>query len=124
MKSVRTPDHHRQRMETNLSENTKSYVIKGATDLAPGEVTHVKAGNVEIALCNIGGKFYAMHDECSHMKARLSDGYLDGEVIQCPLHFGKFNVLTGEAVSPPCKVPVKTYPVEIDGGAVMVLVPA
>ena len=34
--------------------------------------------------------------------------------------FGQFNVRTGEVVSPPCMVPVKTYPTVVQGGEVFI----
>jgi ethylbenzene dioxygenase ferredoxin subunit len=46
----------------------------------------------------------------------LTDGYFEGETVECPLHGGCFNVKTGAATSFPCEKPLRTFPVlEIDG---------
>jgi nitrite reductase/ring-hydroxylating ferredoxin subunit len=50
----------------------------------------------------------------------LSEGYIDGDVIECNFHNGQFNIKTGEVVSPPCMIPVKTYPAVVEGGTVFI----
>jgi naphthalene 1,2-dioxygenase system ferredoxin subunit len=85
---------------------------------------HVDVAGVALAIYHVGGNFYATDDICTHRRARLSDGYLDGTVVQCPLHFGKFDIVTGQPLNPPCKIPVQTYPVTLDGDQVIVDVPA
>lgn len=94
-----------------------------AADLAPGEVRHVEVGDKEIAVFNLDGAFFATSDRCTHMRARLSDGYVTGGVVECPLHFGKFDIKTGQPLSPPCKVALSTYQVEIRDGAVWLGMP-
>ena len=42
----------------------------------------------------------------------LSEGYIDGDVVECNFHNGQFDIKTGEVVSPPCMIPVKTYPTD------------
>ena len=44
---------------------------------------------------------------------RLSDGWLDGELIECPLHAARFDVRTGKVLDPPATVDLKTYPVRV-----------
>jgi nitrite reductase/ring-hydroxylating ferredoxin subunit len=41
-------------------------------------------------------------------------------VIECSLHFGAFNVRTGEAVQPPCTINLKTFRTEVKDGQVFV----
>ena len=94
--------------------------VARAADLAPGTVLHVELAGRELALFNIDGSFFATDDRCTHMRARLSDGYIQGGVVECPLHFGKFDIRSGRALSPPCKLPLAVYAVRLDGGIVMV----
>lgn len=56
--------------------------------LEPGSVTGVKAGDFDIALYNIDGEIFATDNICTHAQAVLSDGWLEGDVIECPLHAG------------------------------------
>ena len=88
------------------------------TDVGSGEVIKVEAGELTLAVYNVDGTFYATDDACTHGPGSLSEGFLDGEVIECNFHQGCFNVRTGEVVTPPCVVPIKTYKTIVEDGAV------
>lgn len=97
-----------------------TYPVALAADLAPGTMMHVEVDGRAIALYHVDGRFYATDDICTHRRARLSDGYLEGTVVQCPLHFGKFDIVTGHPLNPPCKIPVETYAVTLDGDQLLI----
>lgn len=84
------------------------------------QVLSARADGVALALYSVDGAVYATAELCTHGAARLSDGYLDDGIIECPLHQGLFDVRTGEAVGPPCTQAVRTYPVRIEDGQVLV----
>ncbi len=84
-------------------------------DLAPGSVKRIDREAGDLAVYNIEGEFYATDDRCTHGLASLAEGDLIGEEIECTMHFGSFNVKTGEAMAPPCSIAIKTYKVEIRG---------
>ena len=90
--------------------------------LGEGDMLGVSAGGKEIALYNIGGEIYATDNVCTHAFAMLTDGWLDGEVIECPLHAGRFEVKTGKGLGPPIPCDIKTYPVRVAGNDVQVKV--
>jgi biphenyl 2,3-dioxygenase ferredoxin subunit len=50
----------------------------------------------------------------------LSEGFIDGDCIECNFHQGVFNIKTGEVVQPPCMVPVKTYKTVVEEGHVFI----
>ena len=79
-----------------------------------------EVGTAVVAVYNIGGEFYVTDNECTHGAASLAEGILDGDVIECCLHFGAFNVKTGEAVQAPCFTALRTYKVVVQDGQVMV----
>jgi apoptosis-inducing factor 3 len=83
-------------------------------------VMDADVGGEEIALYWIDDAVYATHNVCTHAFARLSEGFLDGDCIECPIHQALFNVKTGEAVAPPAYTAVKTYPCRIEGDDVLV----
>ena len=83
-------------------------------------VMDADVGGEEIALYWIDDAVYATHNVCTHAFARLSEGFLDGDCIECPVHQALFNVKTGEAVAPPAYTAVKTYPCRIEGDDVLV----
>jgi naphthalene 1,2-dioxygenase ferredoxin component len=73
----------------------------------------VKVGDLDVALYNIDGQIYATHNICTHANALLSDGWLDDDVIECPLHGGRFEVKTGKGLGPPIVCDLTTLPVRI-----------
>jgi nitrite reductase/ring-hydroxylating ferredoxin subunit len=89
-------------------------------DVEPGGTLKVERGDLVLAVYNVDGAFYVTDDACTHGPGSLSEGYLDGHVIECDFHNGAFDVRTGEVVAPPCMVPVRTYPVVIEGDVVMI----
>jgi nitrite reductase/ring-hydroxylating ferredoxin subunit len=94
-----------------------------AVEVAPGEMKCVFAGETRILLANVDGKFCAVSDICSHAFASLSEGFLDGGVVECPLHGAKFDIATGKALSPPADKDLKTYEVTIVDGRIIVSTP-
>jgi nitrite reductase/ring-hydroxylating ferredoxin subunit len=90
------------------------------SDVTPGNALRVEAGDLTLAVFNVDGAFFVTDDACTHGPGSLSEGYIDGDVVECNFHNGQFNIKTGEVVSPPCMIPVKTYPVVVDDGRVMI----
>lgn len=86
-----------------------------ASDIAAGTVKKVELEHGAVAIFNIEGSYYVTDDRCTHGLSSLSEGVLDGDVIECSLHYGGFHVPTGEAVLPPCSVALRTYRVEQQG---------
>jgi nitrite reductase/ring-hydroxylating ferredoxin subunit len=79
-----------------------------------------EVGDRRLAVFNVGGKFYVTDDECTHAAASLAEGMLEGDVIECSLHFGAFDVKTGEVKAPPCSIALRTYQVLLQGDDVYV----
>jgi nitrite reductase/ring-hydroxylating ferredoxin subunit len=90
-------------------------------DVAENTVRLVEAGGRALAVYNIEGTFYATDDECTHGAASLSEGVLDGDVVECPLHFGAFHIPTGKPVAAPCSIPLRTYKTELIDDIIVVI---
>jgi nitrite reductase/ring-hydroxylating ferredoxin subunit len=88
--------------------------------LGEGEMTDVTVGDRQIAIYNVDGELYATDNVCTHAFALLSDGWLDGDVIECPLHGGRFEVKTGKALGYPVEIDLKTYPIRSLGDDVQI----
>jgi len=82
----------------------------------------VRVGDRAIALFRVEGAFYATDDICTHEYASLAEGFVEGDVVECPLHAGAFHIPTGKALTPPVTVDIKTYPVRVEGDDIYVLV--
>lgn len=60
-----------------------------------------KISNLDIAVFNIKGEFYAIDRKCTHLKGNLAKGKLDDKTIKCPLHGSVFSLETGELLKAP-----------------------
>jgi nitrite reductase/ring-hydroxylating ferredoxin subunit len=89
-------------------------------DVAPGEVRRVEAGDLTVAVYNLEGEVYVTDDACTHGPGSMSEGFVDGDVIECNFHQGRFNIKTGEVVAPPCMVPLRTYKAIVENGRVFI----
>jgi 3-phenylpropionate/trans-cinnamate dioxygenase ferredoxin subunit len=94
--------------------------VARAGDLAPGRMTCVEVGGRRLLLANVDGRFYATDDTCTHEDASLSAGVLRGELVRCPLHGSRFNVCTGAALEEPAERGLRTWPVRLQDGRVLV----
>jgi len=66
--------------------------------------------------------FYCTDGMCTHEEEHLEEGLLIGHVIECPLHQGRFDIRTGEVISPPPFGDLNIYPVKTENGEVYVKV--
>ena len=97
-----------------------NWIDAGAlADVPAGDVIGVQVGGKDIALYEVEGNVYASDNICTHGHARMSDGFLEGREIECPLHQGKFDVCTGQALCAPLTDNLKTYAVRIENMRVM-----
>ncbi len=90
--------------------------VAAAKDIPPGELLGVEVAGRKIAVFHLDDDtWHAIDNVCTHAYALLSDGWLDGDEIECPLHAGRFDVRTGRAISPPVEEDVQTYEVRLEG---------
>ena len=94
--------------------------VAQAGEVPAGKAKVVVARGQRLALSNVEGNFFAVKDLCTHDNGPLGEGELWGEEIECPRHGARFNVKTGQAVTLPAVVPVKTFPVKVAGSEVFV----
>lgn len=100
-----------------MSENW--FDAAAVADVPEGDVIGVRVGGKEIALYEVDGEVFATDNICTHGHARMSDGFLEGREIECPLHQGKFDVCSGKALCAPLTENIKTYVVRIENMRVM-----
>ena len=82
----------------------------------------VQVGDLQIALCRLGEEFFAVDNICTHEYACFTDGFIEGDEVECPLHQARFDIRTGKATSPPATVDLRTYPVKREGDDIYVQV--
>lgn len=89
-------------------------------DLPPGRVKVVEVDGERVALANLDGELRAIEDRCSHDDGPLGEGTLRGGEIECPRHGARFDVRTGRPLCLPAVLPVRTYPVKLEGDEIQV----
>lgn len=95
-----------------MSEN---WIDAAARDEVPeDDVVGIVVAGKDIALYEVGGEVFATDNLCTHGAARLSDGFLEDGQIECPLHQGRFDVCTGQAMCAPLTQDLRCYPVRIE----------
>ena len=89
-------------------------------DVPEGSSIKVETETLTLAVFNLGGRFYVIDDQCTHGPGSLSEGWVEGEEIECDFHSGRFHIPTGAVTAPPCMLPVATYATEVVAGDVMI----
>lgn len=89
-------------------------------DISDDQPLSATIAGKEVGVYRIGDKHYALEDVCPHAYALLSQGFVEGEEIECPLHGAKFHIPTGRCTREPGGRDIKCYPVRIEGDTVLV----
>ena len=95
-------------------------VVARLDQLRPGMGHLVRVGGREVALFRTESGVLAIDARCPHAGGPLADGMLLGRTVVCPLHLRRVDLETG--VVEDCPDPVRTYPVVIEKGNVLVAV--
>jgi nitrite reductase (NADH) small subunit len=89
--------------------------------IPPREGRAALVGDREIAIFNLGDRFFAMDNRCPHQSGPLCDGIVAGDAVVCPLHAWKVNLETGAVARPAqhndC---VRTYATRVDAGIISI----
>jgi nitrite reductase/ring-hydroxylating ferredoxin subunit len=90
------------------------------SDVDAGAAVRIERDDLTVAVFNVEGEFFVTDDACTHGPGSLSEGYIEGDIVECNFHNGQFNIKTGEVVAPPCMVPIKTYKAIVENGKVFI----
>jgi 3-phenylpropionate/trans-cinnamate dioxygenase ferredoxin subunit len=71
--------------------------IAKKSELPIGSMKNFEFEGNEYLVANIEGNFYAVDNRCSHLRAPLSSGELNGRIVVCPKHHNSFDIITGKA---------------------------
>jgi 3-phenylpropionate/trans-cinnamate dioxygenase ferredoxin subunit len=104
--------------------NTKWVVACATNDIDEEDVLRFDHEGASYAVYRLAESFYASDGWCTHEKAHLADGFVVNGEIECPRHQGRFDIVSGKPLSPPVCVQLKTYPVRVDAGRVLIGLPA
>lgn len=68
-------------------------------DLPEGKSIEKRIFARRVAVFNYKGQLIGIESECKHQKASLCNGNLKDNVINCPWHGWKYDILTGECLT-------------------------
>src|ERR687888_252 len=94
--------------------------VADTQDVQPSQMKSVEVGSETICIANVNGKYYAIGNVCTHEGGPLADGMLEGYEVECPWHQSRFDVRTGEVISPPASESEPTYEIKVDGNSILV----
>jgi 3-phenylpropionate/trans-cinnamate dioxygenase ferredoxin subunit len=93
----------------------------GTRDLVkPGEPFLADVGGTRVAVFDLGGTLFCIEDVCTHDDGPVAEGAVYENVIECPRHGARFDIRTGSVLSMPAVVPIRTFPVKVEDGVVLV----
>jgi len=98
------------------------FKVASIQTLAPGAMKLVQVQGKSVLLVNVAGSFHAVNEVCTHRGCHLSKGTLAGQLVTCPCHDARFDVITGAVAGGPATMPVDVYPVKVQGNEVWVAV--
>ena len=91
------------------------------SEIPEGKMTHAVAGDKDILVANVKGKYYATNNICNHQGAELHEGELKDNELTCPWHSSRWDVTTGKLNWFPQKLePLGSYKVTVEDDAVYV----
>jgi 3-phenylpropionate/trans-cinnamate dioxygenase ferredoxin component len=106
-----------------VSEARNWLIVCDADAIEEEDVVRFDHGGATYAVYRTPSGFYASDGLCTHEWAHLADGFVIDEIIECPLHQGRFHIPTGKAKSPPVCIDLQTYPVRVQDGKVLIGLP-
>jgi len=102
---------------------TIAHDVMPADAIADGEYRAVTAGPWKVIVARIGGVYHALNNRCSHAASPLDGGRMRGAMMACPLHGARFDLASGKCVGAAYPA-IRTFPVSIENGRIVVAVPA
>ena len=103
---------------------SETWIDAGAADsILPEDVGRFEHAGRQYALYRTADdRYFATSGICTHELAELADGFVQGTIIECPMHNGRFDFTTGEAKGAPACVDLETFPVKVEGGRILLRV--
>jgi 3-phenylpropionate/trans-cinnamate dioxygenase ferredoxin subunit len=90
-------------------------------DIEPEDVIRFDhAGRTFAIYRSPDNEFFATDGLCTHEEVHLAEGFVEGDLIECPKHNSSFNYKTGEVTGPPACMNLKAYPVRVENDRVLI----
>ena len=91
------------------------------SELEQDAARRVEIDGVAMAVVLDGdGEVHAIGDVCTHGDISLSEGFVEGDTLECWAHGSAFSLRTGHPLNLPAYEPVPVYTVTIEGDDVLI----
>src|SRR5262245_948438 len=91
--------------------------VLNLAELPDGKTAFVTLGGVDVALFRRGEEIFAIGNECPHQGGGLCDGWVEGDIVTCPLHGWEFDLRSGACMTVPGES-VPRFNVTVEDGAI------
>ena len=89
--------------------------VADVAEFAARDVLGRECGGRKVAIYKVDDQYFATSDLCTHGSARLSEGEVVEGYIECPLHYGLFEICSGKAQGAPVTSDLRVYPLRVQG---------
>ncbi len=89
--------------------------VCGIDDVSEDEPKAVEENDKKIGVFVIDENYFAIENVCPHAFALLTEGFIEDQTVECPLHEAIFDIQTGSLMSGPGCRDLCTYPVRVEG---------
>jgi nitrite reductase/ring-hydroxylating ferredoxin subunit len=103
-----------------MSDAASPIVLCDAAAVTAAVPARVECDGTAYAVFLVGACHYVTQDACTHGPGSLSEGYVDGEEVECPFHQGRFHIPTGQPTAPPCTEPLRVWSARVIDGRVCI----
>jgi nitrite reductase/ring-hydroxylating ferredoxin subunit len=91
--------------------------VLDVADLSPGKPALVTLDDRDVAVIRRGNEILAIGNECPHQGGSLCDGWVEGDIVICPLHGWEFDLRSGACMTVPGES-VPRYTATVEDGAI------
>jgi 3-phenylpropionate/trans-cinnamate dioxygenase ferredoxin component len=99
--------------------NQTEWMFAGEVDaVAEDSPISVSVNGIAVGVYRLGNDVHAIEDLCPHADALLSQGFVDGEYVECPLHGALFHIPSGKCTKGPAERDVPPYETRIEGNKI------
>ena len=103
-----------------MADSTGLVALCTVDDVNDEEPRRAEHAGRRFAVYQVDGAYYVTQDLCTHGPGWLSDGYLEDGEVECPIHQGRFSVITGKPTAAPCTDSLKIWPVTVQDGKICI----
>lgn len=93
-----------------------------SSELEPNTSRATELEGLKLLICNAGGEFYTVVNQCTHQASPLEGGRIRNCFISCPLHGARFNLRDGSTTGQLTTTPLTTYPTRVADGYIEVAI--